>query len=55
MDNTQILEVVESGAQGIENLDISLVEVAAVAFILFAIGALIGLIVYHILSRRWHA
>ena len=32
-----------------------IVEVSAVAFILFAIGVLIGLIVFHILSRRWHA
>ena len=46
MDNTQIVEVVESGTSGIESLDINLVDVAAVAFILFAIGALIGLIVF---------
>lgn len=54
MDNTQIVEVAESVTSGIENLDINLVEISAVAFILFAIGVLIGLIVFHILSRRWH-
>ena len=55
MDNTQIVEVAESVTSGIENLDINLVEVSAVAFILFAIGILIGLIVFHIISRRWYA
>lgn len=55
MDNTQIVEAAESVTSGIENLDINLVEVSAVAFILFAIGILIGLIVFHILSRRWYA
>lgn len=28
-------------------------EVGAVAFVLFAIGILCGLFVFHILSRRW--
>ena len=40
MDNTQIVEVVESGTSGIESLDINLVEVSAVVFISFRGGGM---------------
>lgn len=30
-------------------------EVGAVSFIAFALGVVIGIIAYHILSRRWYA
>lgn len=33
--------------------DLSSLEGCAVAFILFAVGILIGIIAFHILSRRW--
>lgn len=48
MEATEILETVS-------NVDISTMEVAGVAFILFAVGALIGIIAFHILSRKWIA
>lgn len=48
MEATEVLEAVG-------NVDVSTMEVAAVAFILFAVGALIGIIAFHILSRKWIA
>ena len=48
MEATEVLEVVG-------NVDISTMEAAGVAFILFAVGALIGIIAFHILSRKWIA
>ena len=48
MEATEILETVS-------NADISTMEVAGVAFILLAVGALIGIIAFHILSRKWIA
>lgn len=45
----------EELAQIFATADVSLVEGCAVAFILFAVGVLVGLIAFHVLSRRWHA
>ena len=42
----------EELAQIFATADVSLVEGCAVAFILFAVGVLVGLIAFHVLSRR---
>lgn len=49
LDLVAVGDVISSG------VDVASVEIAAVAFILFAIGILIGLVFFHIFSRRWFA
>lgn len=52
MDNTEISDVVNKFT------DVSQVagmEVVAVALILFAIGVIIGVLIFDVLSKRWHA
>lgn len=51
MEDTEILEVVSGYA---DSVSIAGMEVCAVAVIMFAIGCIIGAIVFDILSKRWH-
>ena len=52
MDNTEIADLANKFT------DVSQVagmEVVAVALILFAIGVIIGVLIFDVLSKRWHA
>jgi hypothetical protein len=51
MEDTEILEMVSGYA---DSVSIAGMEVCAVAVILFAIGCIVGAVVFDILSKRWH-
>ena len=51
MEDTEILEMVSGYA---DSVSITGMEVCAVAVILFAIGYVVGLAIFDILSMMWH-
>ena len=52
MDNTEIAELAN---KFIDASQVAGMEVVAVALILFAIGVIIGVLIFDVLSKRWHA
>lgn len=52
MDNTEIVDIASDFA---DSTQIAGMEVVAVALILFAIGVIIGVLIFDVLSKRWHA
>lgn len=52
MDNTEIAELANKFT---DSSQVAGMEVVAVALILFAIGVIIGVLVFDVLSKRWHA
>lgn len=52
MDNTEIAELANKFTDASQ---VAGMEVVAVALILFAIGVIIGVLVFDVLSKRWHA
>lgn len=52
MDNTEIAELANKFADASQ---VAGMEVVAVALILFAIGVIIGVLIFDVLSKRWHA
>lgn len=51
MEDAEILEMVSGYA---DSVSIAGMEVCAVAVIIFAVGCIIGAVVFDILSKRWH-
>ena len=51
MEDTEILDLV-SGLN--DSAQVAGMEVFAVGVILFAIGCIVGVLVFDILSKRWH-
>ena len=51
MDNTEIAELANKFTDASQ---VAGMEVVAVALILFAIGVIIGVLVFDVLSKRWH-
>lgn len=51
MEDTEILEMV---SEYTDSVSITGMEVCAVAVIMFAIGCIVGTVVFDILSKRWH-
>lgn len=51
MQDSEIFEMVSKYA---DSVSIAGMEVCAVAVIMFAIGCIVGAIVFDILSKRWH-
>ena len=52
MDNTEIANLAN---KFIDASQVAGMEVVAVALILFAIGVIIGVLIFDVLSKRWHA
>ena len=52
MDNTEIAELANKFTDASQ---VAGMEVVAVALILFAIGVIIGVLIFDVLSKRWHA
>lgn len=52
MDNTEIADLANKFTDASQ---VAGMEVVAVALILFAIGVIIGVLVFDVLSKRWHA
>ena len=52
MDNTEIVDLANKFTDASQ---VAGMEVVAVALILFAIGVIIGVLVFDVLSKRWHA
>lgn len=52
MDNTEIADIANKFTDASQ---VAGMEVVAVALILFAIGVIIGVLVFDVLSKRWHA
>lgn len=52
MEDTEILDLV-SGLN--DSIQVAGMEIFAVSAILFAIGCIVGALVFDILSKRWHA
>lgn len=52
MDNTEISDVANKFTDASQ---VAGMEVVAVALILFAIGVIIGVLIFDVLSKRWHA
>lgn len=52
MDNTEISDVVNKFT---DVSQITGMEVIAVALILFAVGVIVGVLIFDVLSKRWHA
>lgn len=50
MEDTQVIDIV-SGMT--DTTQVAGMEVVAVAFILFAIGMVAGILIFDILSKRW--
>jgi len=51
MEDTEIFEMVNKYA---DSVSIAGMEVCAVAVIMFAVGCIVGAVVFDILSKRWH-
>lgn len=51
MDNTEIADLANKFTDASQ---VAGMEVVAVALILFAIGVIIGVLVFDVLSKRWH-
>ena len=52
MDNTKIVDLANKFTDASQ---VAGMEVVAVALILFAIGVIIGVLIFDVLSKRWHA
>ena len=52
MDNTEIADLANKFTDASQ---VAGMEVVAVALILFAIGVIIGVLLFDVLSKRWHA
>lgn len=52
MDNTEIADLANKFTDASQ---VAGMEVVAVALILFAIGVIIGVLIFDVLSKRWHA
>lgn len=52
MDNTEIADLANKFT---DTSQVAGMEVVAVALILFAIGVIIGVLIFDVLSKRWHA
>lgn len=52
MDNTEIAELANKFTDASQ---VAGMEVVAVALIIFAIGVIIGVLIFDVLSKRWHA
>ena len=52
MDNTEIVDLENKFTDASQ---VAGMEVVAVALILFAIGVIIGVLIFDVLSKRWHA
>ena len=52
MDNTEIADLANKFTDASQ---IAGMEVVAVALILFAVGVIIGVLIFDVLSKRWHA
>lgn len=52
MDNTEISDLANKFTDASQ---VAGMEVVAVALILFAIGVIIGVLIFDVLSKRWHA
>lgn len=52
MDNSEIAELANKFTDASQ---VAGMEVVAVALILFAIGVIIGVLIFDVLSKRWHA
>lgn len=52
MDNTEIADLANEFTDASQ---VAGMEVVAVALILFAIGVIIGVLIFDVLSKRWHA
>lgn len=52
MDNSEIADLANKFTDASQ---VAGMEVVAVALILFAIGVIIGVLVFDVLSKRWHA
>lgn len=50
MDNNQVIDLVGDLT---DSTQVAGMEVVAVAFILFAIGMVAGILIFDILSKRW--
>lgn len=51
MDNSEIADLANKFTDASQ---VAGMEVVAVALILFAIGVIIGVLVFDVLSKRWH-
>lgn len=52
MDNSEIADLANKFTDASH---VAGMEVVAVALILFAIGVIIGVLIFDVLSKRWHA
>ena len=52
MDNSEIADLANKFTDASQ---VAGMEVVAVALILFAIGVIIGVLIFDVLSKRWHA
>ena len=52
MDNSELADLANTFTDASQ---VAGMEVVAVALILFAIGVIIGVLVFDVLSKRWHA
>lgn len=52
MDNTEIADLANKFTDASQTAGM---EVIAVAIILFAIGLIVGVLIFDVLSKRWHA
>ena len=52
MDNSEIADLANKFSDASQ---VAGMEVVAVVLILFAIGVIIGVLVFDVLSKRWHA
>lgn len=52
MDNTEIADLANKFTDASQ---IAVMEVIAVALILFAVGVIVGVLIFDVLSKRWHA
>lgn len=52
MDNTEIADLANKFTDASQ---VAGMEVVAVALVLFAIGVIIGVLIFDVLSKRWHA
>ena len=51
MEDSEIFEMVNKYT---DSVSVAGMEVCAVAVIMFAIGCIVGTVVFYILSKRWH-
>lgn len=52
MDNNQVIDLVGDLT---DSTQVAGMEVVAVAFILFAVGVIAGILIFDVFSKRWHA